>query len=221
MEPKKKGNPPPPIPLPLWMAGGGGQEHRKVRVAVFLFPVSWAWTSSRSWLACMLVCVCPHVCTLRGWHVHYLFIRPVCRAATLCISACLAIIMPHALFNTHADSDADSYRAICPGYAHLLPCLVLSQAGANNCAEPSSMCACCYLYVRSHNTPAHKGFLCSKCSRLYFLLPCNEHISKSVCLHGLWCALSCTDGGVEVDKQQWRTHNLGVEEEIMSKLPLH
>lgn len=41
--------------------------------------------------------------------------------------------MPHALFNARAGSDADSYTAIYLGYAHLLPCLVLSQTAANKC----------------------------------------------------------------------------------------
>lgn len=115
-------------------------------------PTSWAWTSL--WFACMLLCVWarPHVCTLRGRHVHYLFISPVCRAATLCISACLAIIMPHALFNARAGSDADSYTAIYLGYAHLLPCLVLSQTAANKCTGPSPA-QTCIVFTSGHAAP--------------------------------------------------------------------
>lgn len=92
------------------------------------------------------------MCTLRGRHVHYLFISPVCRAATLCISACLAIIMPHALFNARAGSDADSYTAIYLGYAHLLPCLVLSQTAANKCTGPSPA-QTCIVFTSGHAPP--------------------------------------------------------------------
>lgn len=116
-------------------------EATKIRLAAPPPPFPEHEPSCGSGLhACL--CVCPHVCTLRGWHVHYLFISPVCQAATLCTSACLTIIMPHTLFNTHADSDADSYRAIYLGYAHLSPCLILSQAVANNCTKPSSTWTC-------------------------------------------------------------------------------
>lgn len=109
--------------LCLWSGGGaGGKSAGWYKNKSCL----WIWTSSGLHAS---PCACAHMCTLRGWHVHYLFISPVCRAATLCISACLTIIMPHALFNTHADSDADSCRDIYLRYAHLSPGTLLSQTG--------------------------------------------------------------------------------------------
>lgn len=63
-----------------------------------------------------LVCVCEQLSCVHyeSDTIHYLFISSVCLLATLCISACLAIIMPHALFKTHVhtDYDADSYLSV-------------------------------------------------------------------------------------------------------------
>lgn len=124
-----------PPPLSLKGGGGGGTGPGWYKNKSCL----WAWTSCDSGLhACLCACAC--MCTLRGWHVHYLFISPVCRAATLCISACLTIFMPHALFNTHADSDADSCRDIYVRYAHLSPGTLLWRTVAKKSSNLSSTC---------------------------------------------------------------------------------
>lgn len=129
------------LPPPLSLKGGGG-----CRGAGWYKNKGclWASTSCGSGLhACL--CACAHMCTLRGWHVHYLFISPVCRAATLCISARLAIIMPHALFNSHADADADSCRDIYVRYAHFS---LLSQTVAK---KRSNLSPRVYLfYISAH-----------------------------------------------------------------------
>lgn len=81
--------------------------------------------------------------------VHYLFISPVCLAAIVCTSACLAIIMPHALFKTHAqaESDGDSYTSYLSQICLLIG-LLLSQAVENNCRNSvSHKHSLSYLYV--------------------------------------------------------------------------
>lgn len=115
----KKSNPPPTTPCHC----GGGREDKSVRryknKSCYLFSPLLS-INQLVVMVCMLVClclclcVCVHMCVYyEADAIHYLFISPVCLAATLCISACLAIIMPHALFNTHmhTDSDADSYTS--------------------------------------------------------------------------------------------------------------
>jgi len=48
------------------------------------------------------VCACVCVCTLRGGRLSITYSSGLSAGLPHCISACLAIIMPHALFNAHA-----------------------------------------------------------------------------------------------------------------------
>lgn len=93
----------------------GRREHTKVQkydLVSFLLPE----LEQVRLLFSVCVCVCEQLSCVHyeSDTVHYLFISSVCLLATLCISACLAIIMPHALFKTHVhtDYDADSYLSV-------------------------------------------------------------------------------------------------------------
>lgn len=171
--------PPPTNPLSQWRGGGRGvtraYEGTKIRVAIFFFPsLSLLSMNQLVVMVCTHARVCAHVCTLRGGHVHYLFISPVCQAATLCISACLAIIMPHALFNAHAHAPTlmqIATRAIYLGYAHLSPCLLLAPTVANDCTSPSF--AYTFVGSSSGHTPHLHGFRKAVIHR--FLLSYNVH----------------------------------------------
>lgn len=89
--------------------GGGVWKGTKFRVAAFppllsmKQPVVMVGMHARG---CVFTCV-----LYEANAIHYLFISPVCLAAIVCTSACLTIIMPHALFKAHADSDAHSYTS--------------------------------------------------------------------------------------------------------------
>lgn len=153
--------PPPTNPLSQWRGGGRGvtraYEGTKIRVAIFFFPsLSLLSMNQLVVMVCTHARVCAHVCTLRGGHVHYLFISPVCQAATLCISACLAIIMPHALFNAHAraGSDADSYTS---DLSRICSLITLSASRADCCKwlhQPFFHIHLRRLIIGSHTSPA-------------------------------------------------------------------
>lgn len=116
----EKSNPP---PLSVEAVGGGGAralDGTKIRAASEHEPVEV--------LVCM--CVCAHTPHVYFYEADTSITYSSVLSAGLPHCVCLTIIMPHALFNTHADSDAHSCRDIYLRYTHLSPGTFLPQTVA-------------------------------------------------------------------------------------------